>query len=521
VDDGASDAAVSEAVVYLESDDEITTVVRRVRMSDADRVIVVVPGRSRATSSAVALRLLARAGEESGRSVAVVGDALTRSLAAEAGLAAWATLADARRAEPPIDEPTEVRRAAIHVVRGADETMATPAVQADEVTMPVTVSRAPSARTRRRGPFVIASIAVVAVLLMAGLAGAAMLPSATVTIQPAAEDIGPVEYAIEAADAERLTGTVEAAATVTATGRYDIVEPSVGTVLLFNFSSTDQLIAAGTLVAAGDQAYATAADVVVPRGRIIPDGRIQAGDVEVGVVAAEPGPAGNVAERAIDTVLSSGADARLQGYPENGQPRVTNPEPTSGGADEAGVRITRADVRAAVEALTADLRGQAANRVAEREDVILVQSELAEPTIEGADGLAGTRDRPEATIEGSLEWEAWEADRGAVIDEAGARLIDDANVVSDGHAVLPDSIEVTVEGADVEDGVLRIDVRASGRSVAQVDPESVAGRIAGLGAVEAQAALDDLGSATVELWPDWVESVPTTPWRIEVRVVEP
>ncbi|MDQ2689064.1 MAG: hypothetical protein M3Y29_02165, partial [Chloroflexota bacterium] len=73
-------------LLYLEADDEITAVVRRVRAADPGRVVIVAPGRSRATSSAVALRLLARAGEEDGRELAVVGDALTRSLAAEAGL---------------------------------------------------------------------------------------------------------------------------------------------------------------------------------------------------------------------------------------------------------------------------------------------------------------------------------------------------------------------------------------------------------------------------------------------------
>ena len=104
------------AIVYLEADDEVTSVVRRVRQADGDAVIVVAPGRSRAVSSVVALRLLARAAERSGRRLLIVGDALTRSLAGEAGLGAHATLDDARRAEigaPPL-EPT---RAAISVVR--------------------------------------------------------------------------------------------------------------------------------------------------------------------------------------------------------------------------------------------------------------------------------------------------------------------------------------------------------------------------------------------------------------------
>jgi 2-C-methyl-D-erythritol 4-phosphate cytidylyltransferase len=86
-------------LLYLEADDEITAVVRRVRAAAPGRVIVVAPGRSRATSSVVALRLLARAASDEERDVVVVGDALTRSLAAEAGLAAFASVDDARIAD--------------------------------------------------------------------------------------------------------------------------------------------------------------------------------------------------------------------------------------------------------------------------------------------------------------------------------------------------------------------------------------------------------------------------------------
>ena len=52
------------------------------------------------------------------------------------------------------------------------------------------------------------------------------------------------------------------------------------------------------------------------------------------------------------------------------------------------------------------------------------------------------------------------------------------------------------------------------------DANEVADRIAGLAPDDAEAALEDLGHATVELWPDWVASVPTMGWRIEVRVAE-
>jgi hypothetical protein len=68
---------------------------------------------------------------------------------------------------------------------------------------------------------------------------------------------------------------------------------------------------------------------------------------------------------------------------------------------------------------------------------------------------------------------------------------------------------------------MRVDVTASGRSAAQIDGNEVAARIAGLAPAEAEAALADLGSASIDLWPDWVGSVPAMTWRIEVRVAEP
>ena len=509
------------AVVYLEADDEITTAVRRVRSSDAARVIVAVPGRSRATSSAVALRLLARAADEEGREVAVVGDALTRSLAAEAGLTAYATLDSARGAETPEPhEPTEVRHAAIHVVRGTEETVARPAIPAAEVPRPVHVGDREAAPSRRRS-LVAILVALIALALVLGLAGAAVLPGATVTIEPLTQAVGPVAFVVEVNEAEQLSGTAEAATTVTATGRYDVVETATGSVVLFNWSSVDQMIAAGTLVAAGEQAFETQADVVVPRGSLTPQGTIRAGEAAVGVVASAPGPAGNVPAGAIDTVLSEGADARLRGFRENSRPRVANPEPTTGGLDETGVRFTRRDVNVAIEALTADLRGQVGDALAEHADEIVVQSELAEPMISGLDGLVGTRDQDDATIEGTLEWEAWLGDRGQVIDEARRQVADDPSVVPEGHAFEPGSVEVAIEEANVENGAMRVDLTATGRSVAQIEPEEVAQRVAGLTAGEAEASLEDLGSATVELWPDWVESVPSMEWRIEVRVDEP
>ena len=124
-------------LIYLEADDEITSVVRRVRETDASRIVVVAPGRSRATSSVVALRLLGRAAESDGRAVVVVGDALTRSLASDAGIAAFASVDEARRADAATVEPAPAQQSTIRIVRGPvdDDTVSGVAVVAAAASM--------------------------------------------------------------------------------------------------------------------------------------------------------------------------------------------------------------------------------------------------------------------------------------------------------------------------------------------------------------------------------------------------
>ena len=518
----------SPALIYLEADDEITSVVRRVRSADAPRVVIVAPGRSRATSSAVALRLLARAGEESGGELAIVGDALTRSLAAEAGLAAFATVDDARSAEPgTAGEVVEPRQATINVVRGAatDDTISVPTARAaDELTQAVPVvaprtKRAPRRRRTRRSAAVAVLAGLGAVLLIGFVAGAAILPAATITLVPRSEPIGPVPYVVEIEDPERLRGTAEATTTVTATDTFEILEPATGEVVLFNWTFSPVAVPAGTFVAAGEQAFATQADVVVPRGRLI-GGGITAGEIGVAVEAAAPGLDANVEPGVINVVVNQDVDARLRGFPENQQQRVVNPDATSGGLDESGPMISQADVDAAIETLRTDLRDQVGDALAEHGDEIVVQTELGEPVVEGADELVGAHEE-EGQITATLEWEAFAADPAEVREAAREQFEADPGILPEGHVLLADSVELAVEEASMAGGgTMRVDVTATGRSAADIDSAEVFARAVGRTPAEAEVALADLGAATVSLWPGWVSTVPGTEWRIDLRLVE-
>ena len=531
------------AVIYLEADDEVTSVVRRLRAADPGPIVIVAPGRSRATSSVVALRLLGRAAGADGRPLAVVGDALTRSLAAEAGLPAFASLDDARASEAGHVPAVEPRHASISVVRGpaADETAPTLAAlqpsgaSPDDMTRTVPVpSSTPSPRraaARRRMPVrapgrtavvPVGLLAALALLLVAAtVAGAALLPAATVSIVPRSDEIGPVDYEIEVADAERSNGTEVGTADVVATGTYSVHEAAAGTVVLYNWTFFPVDVPAGTFVAAGEQAFATQADVTVPRGQLTGAGTIAAGDIPVAVVAAATGPAGNVAAEAINVVVNPSIDARLRGFPENPEPRVLNPEPTAGGVDETGPEITQDDVDAAAAALRQDLAAMVEDAIGGADpDQLTVEAPRGEPTIEVPEGLVGTRDEERVPISGELAWEVVRADTAAVTDLARARLMADASLLAEGHELLEESIEVQLGSPSLADGVLTVPATVSARSIGRIDTDEVRDRIVGRSAEEAEAALADLGTVSIDLWPGWAATVPELEWRVEIRVEE-
>ena len=134
-------------------------------------------------------------------------------------------------------------------------------------------------------------------------------------------------------------------------------------------------------------------------------------------------------------------------------------------------------------------------------DGITVVAEPVEPTIEGVDGLVGTRDQDTAEIQGSQPWAADVADPEQVTAAAESAFLADPAAVPDGMEVLPGSTTVTVGEGTIDGDSMRVDTTVSARAAPIVDPEVVRERVAGATAEEAEAELADIGQATVELWP--------------------
>lgn len=523
--------AAEPQILYLEPDDEITSVIRRLRQAGASRVVLVAAGRTKATSSALALRLLAGVAADEGRDLALVADPLGRSLAAEAGIAAFASVAEASVGGVPAVQAAPAHRAAIHVVRSAeavapapassmatDETRAVPVMRRAAVVRPTTVprdrTRAGSRAARR--PWV--PLALLAALLLAGGAAAAVLPAATIHITPRAKAVGPAHYDLTP-PVQHVKGTIPLTMSGKATGEHTELVAATGSVTFSNWNTVPVEVPKGSQVAAGEIVFVTAQRIAVPSGQLTPSGTIQAGQGSVGVAGVNAGTTGNVPAKAIDTVVDRRLRGSLRGFPNAKLRLVVNPQATTGGAANHQPEVAQADVDALVKQLGDGLRVQLATELATHSDLVIVTPSPAEaPTITIPDGLLGTLGKQSFGLTGNLAYDRLAVRSADVESAARDRLLADPAQAPSGTTILRDTIEVAIGKVGTAGNGVSVAVTVSAEAVPTVDEAAIRRRVAGRTPSEVRAALDDLGAVDVALWPVWVGRVPGMDWRVSIEV---
>ena len=513
-------------LLYLEPDDEITSVIRRLRGADRGRVVLVAPGRSRATSSVVALRLLARAAAETGRSVALVADASTRALAGEAGVAAFASVADATSPTPSPAEPITPTRAPIHVVRGAGGARSQPArpipaTDGMEETVAVHLPPAPprggpGGRGRPRAPRLPRWPWLVLPLIFALAVGAAILPGATVHITPATAAVTPQTFPVGTDISGRVTQELQSTKSGTATGERAEAIPASGVVTFFNWNTVAVRVPQGTQVSVGGTtAFVTLERIDVPRGRF--GAPIEPGTKSVQVAAVVPGEGGNVPAGAIDTIDDQSVRQFLRGFPENPNRLVENGDPTSGGIETTHPVVQQSDIDAVIVAIEADLRQQLSDALGTDSDRIYADASESEvPAIEVPEDLLGKEDAVTFELSGTLDLDRAFGSRRDVDGTARSTMLS-LDGGGQGTHILEESIRVETHAVSEVDGRLQVQVTVTALEAATIDEPAVRQRIAGKTVGEATAELEDLGVVVIDLWPAWVDKVPSLEFRIEIK----
>jgi hypothetical protein len=152
---------------------------------------------------------------------------------------------------------------------------------------------------------------------------------------------------------------------------------------------------------------------------------------------------------------------------------------------------------------------------------VFVDRASVEPVIDLPDDLVGSRDAETVEIEGTLAYDVLVAEREVVELAAIEQLGADSSVVPVGWDLDPESIHLDIGQARASGDGLSVDVTLTGERLPVIERTAVLARIIGLSEDEAEAAIADIGTASVELWPVWVSTVPDREWRIDLVVADP
>jgi hypothetical protein len=461
-------------------------------------------------------------------------------MGAAAAAAGPVALADSAATVTPVVPRAEARRAArtpaaVPAARVVADSPETPAIERDRARPP---RAEPAAGRGFRLPFgrtaLVIGLGVLALaLVVGGAVGFLYLPTATAVITPREATVGPTPLRIVASTtatepdparlivpARSIEIPLEASGTFPATGTRIEEEKAKGTVRFDNLDpSSSNTIPKGSVVSTKSGIrFRTDAAVSLPAAQLVasPTGfEIVPSRKSVGVTAVDAGPEGNVEARAIENVPRGEASFLL---------KVINPEATTGGKRTEFKRVKQEDVDAATAALTAQLEAKFEDRLDDPDlpgDAATVFPEtkaLGTPTFDvKPDSLVGKE------VE-TFELKATSSGTVIAVDTAPVQTVAEARIqssVSPGYTLIDGSGQVDPAPAEISNGVITFPVVVTARQVIVLDPEAIKQEIMGKPLDQAREILATYGEAQLDVWPDWVGTVPTLDTRVEVFTQQP
>jgi len=311
-----------EEIIYLEPDEEITSVIDKMKQAKSNRLALVVPREATILQSIVNLKLLAREAANSGKEISLItADKIGRNLAAQIGLTVYDSIKDRRPIfQPPA--PTPGAEEIIEIDMTPKKSEPEPSLkglrvhhfQAAKSSFPQP-SPAPKAKPwqppkiRTHIPWpnlgkVIWPMLIV-VLLLILIGGYLTLPKVEVKIRVKAENFEKqqgvqissseptnIDQGIFSGNLIELTGEKEEK--FPATGKKNLGGKATGILTLYNYwDSSAQSFAKGTKFSSSSKTFLSLTSVSIP-GTSIKGGNIVPGTTTVEIEAENPGEDYNV-----------------------------------------------------------------------------------------------------------------------------------------------------------------------------------------------------------------------------------
>ena len=352
--------------IYLESDDEITSVVDKLKNAEGNSLDLVIPKEAIMLQSVINLKLLKRQAEALGKEITIVTtDKVGQKLASQIGIPVVA-----KEGQEPkevnmseIEKPTfsedDIEVKNTEDVEPVESEAPSDVVEpTKEVVTPSNESKATPKkkgwfRLHKKGLWIAAGFGVLALAVLAYI----FVPLANITIRLAAENktldltfvadkaTTEVNTSENKIPAREVIQELEKEETYPATGKKDVGERATGTATIYNngYDSDPITIIAGTrMVTASGLVYKTNTNVTLP-GSYLDGGSIVVTSIDVAITAEKAGENYNIAA-ATDLSVPALNTSKIYGKSKTA---------LTGGTTKQVTYITAADIAAAEEKLAA------------------------------------------------------------------------------------------------------------------------------------------------------------------------
>ena len=554
-----------EKVIYLEADEEITSVIDRIKNVSEGKIALVLPKRANLLQSIVSLKLLKRQIDALGKEVAIVTtDKLGRNLASQVGFMVYQKLGEqpvevepkpgiqkplgaaigyrtgkeipkkepqfqtgpsiadiTYRKEPPKEPPKESPEEDVSPLKTAPiSTSAKPHHEETHKAITKSISKPLPKKTRglsSKNIMIILILSIIAVLL-AALICFFILPKAKVTIVLK----GNVTQASFDATISKNTNspnfdksilpgnniTLEKEATqkdLPCTGKKNIGQKATGTIIISNsFDTNPQSLVANTrFVASNGNTYRLTAAVTVP-GATVSGGNIVAGTTTATVQADEPGEDYNIASSHFTIPGFAGTSKYDKIYADTASA-------IKGGFTEEITVLSQDDVNINKDKMVTDLNNQikadAQNKYKDKK----VFLDGIQPEVTVTPNIPVDTESKKFDLKVKVKYNTLSSSNNdfnyLVAKKLASSLPADQELIQEGM----EANKTFVSNFDKSLGVETVKVDAKGFIVTKLDKNKIKDEIAGKSqndAINHLETLKDVTEAKVELWPIWVRSVP-------------
>lgn len=535
---------------YLKSNEELFSIIDRVKRSRDDNNVLIVPGGLSALRSIINLRVLKEESISLGKEIAIItSDNLIKKLAQQSGIRVLEKIESkvesrgeikrvisdivAPRLQKPLnlEKPVNLEEP-VNLDRPLDD-LGDKEEEFEELFQKPSYAKVAEEKSQKQSFrfFTVKRLVIVLIILITiglGFGLYFVLPRVQVIITPKKEiihfeteitvdkNIDSVIVVDNSIPGQVFQLEMEDFKKFPTTGEKDIEEYARGKIIVYNqYSSSDQALVKTTrFLSEGGKLFRLVETTVIP-GAAIEEGKIIPSSKEVEVIADEAGEAYNIGPSKF-TIPGFKGTPKYEGF------YALSSESMIGGARGRMRVATRDDIDGATEIVSLELKEKTKKQFYKKipEDLKFLENAQVLEIVESNSTLQADQPGKEFTI--TVKARAW----GLAFKEEDVFYLIKENIsdkISENKILVPSSIEINYgeNKIDLTRGKAVFSCQVKSEAAWNLNKETLRDNLAGrdeIGVRKYLSSLAEIESAKVMFWPFWVKKIPKSKGNIKIII---